>query len=103
MPRLKGRKRQELDSSDEGSASLEHRRGYPAPSLAQIPPQRSIPEELRQFTKSDVTFFLEKMPYALKPDSARSFWKLLQLYTEGVFTKSDFLQTLQDLKRDGSD
>jgi histone deacetylase complex regulatory component SIN3 len=47
-----------------------------------------IPEELRNFTKSDVTFFLEKIPLALKNELCyRNFLKLLNLYVEGVITQ----------------
>lgn len=47
-----------------------------------------IPEELRNFTKSDATFFLEKIPLALKNELCyRNFLKLLNLYVEGVITQ----------------
>jgi len=47
-----------------------------------------IPEELRNFTKTDVTFFLDKIPLALKSELCyREFLKLLGLYVEGVITQ----------------
>ena len=58
-----------------------------------------IPEELRNFTKSDVTFFLEKIPLALKSELCyRNFLKLLNLYVEGVITQFELNELVQDLK-----
>ena len=58
-----------------------------------------IPEELRNFTKSDVTFFLEKIPLALKNELCyRNFLKLLNLYVEGVITQFELNELAQDMK-----
>ena len=58
-----------------------------------------IPEELRNFTKSDVTFFLEKIPLALKNELCyRNFLKLLNLYVEGVITQFELNELVQDMK-----
>jgi histone deacetylase complex regulatory component SIN3 len=64
-----------------------------------LPLAKIIPEELRNFTKSDVTFFLEKMPLALKSESCyNDFLKLLNLYVEGVITQFELGDLVQDMK-----
>lgn len=65
---------------------------------------RTIPEELRIFSKAEVTFFLDRIPLALRKSgddqtaSYQSFLKLLDLYSTGVLSLHDFLSVVQDLK-----
>lgn len=61
-------------------------------------PTKSIPEELRSLPKSEVTFFLDKIPAALKPNTYPQFLKLLQLYTDGLITKFEFMSLVEDFK-----
>ncbi len=67
--------------------------------VTSLPISKMIPEELRNFTKSDVTFFLEKIPLALKNELCyRNFLKLLNLYVEGVITQFELNELVQDMK-----
>ncbi len=64
------------------------------------PPQlaRVIPSELRNFPKFEVAFFQDKIPRVVgSPTTCKQFLKLLQLYTTGVLTKSEFMTLVNDL------
>jgi hypothetical protein len=49
---------------------------------------RPIPEELKNFAKNDVLFFLEKIPNCLKPKIERKdFFGVFFLYVDGVLSQ----------------
>lgn len=50
----------------------------------------TIPDELKTLQKNEVHFFLEKVPSWMKNGDATEFYKLLDLYLEGVITKFEF-------------
>jgi len=67
------------------------------------PQVKPIPEELKNFTKSDVSFFLEKMPAVLKSSDSNEFIKLFSLYLEGVLSQFEFYELAGDLMSPNSE
>jgi len=72
---------------------------------ASLPTQlaRVIPEELRNLPKFEVTFFMDRIPLALKSGTNNQnaynlFLKLLDLYTNGVLSQHEFMTMAEDLK-----
>jgi hypothetical protein len=59
---------------------------------------KTIPEELKLYAKADVNFFLEKIPTILKPGSQSSFLKLFSLYSDGILSRPDFFNLMNDLR-----
>jgi histone deacetylase complex regulatory component SIN3 len=57
----------------------------------------SIPDELKSLQKSEVNFFLERIPSLMKNGDATEFYKLLELYLEGVITKYEFFDIVDPL------
>jgi hypothetical protein len=56
-----------------------------------------IPDELKSLQKSEVNFFLERIPSLMKNGDATEFYKLLELYLEGVITKYEFFEIIDPL------
>jgi hypothetical protein len=67
---------------------------------------KTIPEELKLLAKADVNFFLEKIPTILKPSlnqngsqsTFTAFLKLFSLYTDGILSRPDFFELMNDLR-----
>jgi hypothetical protein len=57
----------------------------------------AIPDELKSLQKSEVNFFLERIPSLMKNGDATEFYKLLELYLEGVITKYEFFDIVDPL------
>jgi len=57
----------------------------------------AIPDELKSLQKSEVNFFLERIPSLMKNGDATEFYKLLELYLEGVITKYEFFYIVDPL------
>jgi hypothetical protein len=57
----------------------------------------AIPDELKSLQKSEVNFFLERIPSLMKNGDATEFYKLLELYLEGVITKYEFFEIVDPL------
>lgn len=57
----------------------------------------TIPDELKTLQKSEVNFFLERIPSMMKNGDATEFYKLLELYLEGVITKYEFFDIVDPL------
>lgn len=57
----------------------------------------TIPDELKSLQKSEVNFFLERIPSLMKNGDATEFYKLLELYLEGVITKYEFFDIVDPL------
>ena len=56
-----------------------------------------IPDELKTLQKSEVNFFLEKIPNLMKNGDASEFFKLLELYLEGIITKYEFYELIEPM------
>lgn len=65
----------------------------------QVAPKKPviIPDELKTLQKNEVYFFLEKVPSWLKNGDATEFFKLLDLYLEGIITKFEFQDMIEPL------
>jgi len=67
---------------------------------------KTIPEELKCLAKADVNFFMEKIPTILKSGfnqngsqaTFNSFIKLFSLYTDGILSRPEFFNLLNDLR-----
>jgi len=57
----------------------------------------AIPDELKSLQKSEVNFFLERIPSLMKNGDVTEFYKLLELYLEGVITKYEFFDIVDPL------
>jgi hypothetical protein len=57
----------------------------------------AIPDELKSLQKSEVNFFLDRIPSLMKNGDATEFYKLLELYLEGVITKYEFFDIVDPL------
>lgn len=57
----------------------------------------AIPDELKSLQKSEVNLFLERIPSLMKNGDATEFYKLLELYLEGVITKYEFFDIVDPL------
>lgn len=49
------------------------------------------------FQKSEVNFMLERVPSIMKNGDATEFYKLLDLYLEGIITKFEFQDMIEPL------
>jgi len=67
--------------------------------LQQAAPKRiiTIPEDLKSLQKSEVNFFLEKIPSLMRNGDASEFFKLFDLYLEGIITKYEFFDMIEPL------
>ena len=67
--------------------------------LQQAAPKRNItiPEDLKSLQKSEVNFFLEKIPSLMRNGDASEFFKLFDLYLEGIITKYEFFDMIEPL------
>lgn len=62
-----------------------------------------IPNELKSLSKSDVTFFLEKVPSLMQNGDATEFYKLFELYLDGILTKYEFYELVSPLLAQNTD
>lgn len=70
----------------------------PMISAPQVPKRViTIPDELKTLQKSEVNFMLEKVPSLMKNGDATEFYKLLDLYLEGIITKFEFQDMIEPL------
>lgn len=70
----------------------------PMISAPQVPKRViTIPDELKTLQKSEVNFMLEKVPSIMKNGDATEFYKLLDLYLEGIITKFEFQDMIEPL------
>lgn len=65
-------------------------------------PAKPVPEELKSFTKTEVSFFLDRLPAVLKV-STEEFFKTFGLYVDGVLTQYEFYDLVTEMLNPNSE
>ena len=77
-----------------------------APAAQQAPaapPVKPIPDELRNLTKTEVTYLMNTLPSGLRsPHCHVQFLKLLSLYYDGILSLAEVCEMVQDLRTQDS-